>query len=579
MSDKRNSDECKQEEDKHSMRLNPEILAAQNFRNTLQKPLFFMRNKTFLMVAISCVLVLITLAIYLPAGNHQFINLDDNLYVTANPHIVSGLTWQNITWAFTSVEAGNWHPITWLSHMSDVELYGMTPRGHHLTSVVIHTFSTVLLFLLLLRWTDSAWPSAFAAALFALHPMHVESVAWVSQRKDVLSAFFWFLTLLLYGEYVTKRNLSLYFLSLVVFMMGLMSKPMIVTLPIIMLLVDFWPLGRYQNLKEAGFDKQLARLIALIKEKIPFVFCSLILGLITIYAQGSAGAIAGFSTISLSLRCKNAVVSYVKYISKTAWPFDLAVYYPFPPFIPLWQVICSSLTIILLTVSVIRFGRRYPFLLVGWLWFLITLVPVIGIIQVGNQSMADRYSYIPATGLFIIIAWGGANLVKSLRRYQHAMLMLLAGTLVILSAVVTKQQLGYWQNDISLFQRTLQLTANNYMINNNLALALQSNADLDAAILHFQEALRIAPDYVAAHNNLGIAFQTKGQLDAAIQEYRRALQIDPNDSHARSNLGAAYQTAGNLDAAIREYQEALRLAPDFKNARVNLESALSQKKK
>jgi tetratricopeptide (TPR) repeat protein len=516
-------------------------------------------------------LTVIIFAVYMQTGNHQFLNFDDNVYVTSNSHLASGITSKNIIWAFTSVYAANWHPLTWLSHMADVQFYGMNPRGHHLTNVVLHTVSSLLLLLFLLRSTGSLWQSSFVAALFALHPLHVESVAWVAERKDVLSALFWLLTLIFYAEYVVKKKPRLYMLSLISFVLGLMSKPMLVTLPLVMLLMDFWPLDRYR--REEG---RAGRVKALIKEKIPFLACSFLSGIVTIYAQHKGGAIAGLTVMSFWLRMENALIAYVKYIGKTVWPHDLAVLYPIPVSFPLWQVICSLLVLLFLSAATIRAGRRYPYLPVGWFWFLVTLVPVIGFIQVGMQSMADRYSYIPLIGLFIMTAWGVPDLIKGLH-YREGILALLAGAAIIASAAVTWRQLGYWQDNISLFRHTLQVTTDNYLMNNNLGWSLAEKGDMDAAVQQYQEALRIKPDYTLSLNNMGLALAGKGDLDAAIREFRKALRSNPDYSDAHYNLGIALAGKGDLDAAIREYREALRLNPDCSDAHYNLGIALAGK--
>lgn len=528
------------------------------------------------MVFLCVALAAIILAAYMQVGNHEFLSFDDFTYITNNKHVAGGMTGPNILWAFTSIEAANWHPLTWLSHMTDVRLYGMNPGGHHLTSVAIHTLSAMLLFLLLFRLTGALWQSYFVAAMFALHPMHVESVAWVAERKDVLSTLFWFLTLFIYTEYTAKRKISLYFLTLFTFVLGLMSKPMIVTLPIVMLLADFWPLGRFRH--ENGQDAQLLNAITpLIKEKIPFFICSLLSGFITLYAQHKGGAVRGLDVLSFQLRSENALIAYVKYIGKTIWPHDLAVLYPFPLSIPLWQVVCSLCILLLISVAVISTGRRHPYLAVGWLWFFVTLVPVIGLLKVGGQSMADRYMYIPATGLFIMAAWGIPELTKGLR-CRTGILALLAAAAIFASTVLTWRQLGYWQDNISLYRHTLHVTTGNPSINYNLGLALQRKGDLDAAIHEYREALRVNPEHGNAHHNLGAALASKGDHNAAIHEYREALRLDNNNENAHNNLGAMYVGKGNLDAAILEFREALRINPSYTNAHDNLEAALAQKR-
>lgn len=511
-------------------------------------------------------LAAIVLAVYMQAGNHPFLNFDDDTYVTNNRHVAGGITGSNIIWAFTSVDGANWHPVTWLSHMADVQFYGMNPRGHHLTNVAIHTLSTLLLFLLLVRLTGTTWQSIFVAALFALHPLHVESVAWVAERKDLLCAFFWFLTLLFYAGYVTQRKRLTYILTLLAFVLGLMSKPMLVTLPVVMLLLDFWPLNRFCNVGEPckPFDKFLA----LTKEKLPFFLCSLFSGIITIYAQNKGGAVAALTALPLRMRSENALISYVTYIGKTVWPHDLAIYYPMPASIPLWKGVCSLAILLLVSAAVIRGGRRSPYLVAGWFWFLITLLPVIGLIQVGGQSMADRYSYIPVIGLFIMAAWGGTDLAKAFNIRQ---LLLPASVAVIsVSAALTWHQLGYWQDNVSLYRHALRVTTGNAIINYNLGSILQARGDLDAAILEYGQSLRIAPNNKNTHNNLGLVLAAKGDLDAAIREYQAALRIDPDDPDLHNNLGAAFAGKGLRSAAISEYRSALRAAPDDPEVHYNL---------
>lgn len=505
-----------------------------------------MRN--FILVCI--VLASIILAVYLQVGNYQFLDFDDPPYVTENQHVLSGLTGNNIIWAFVSVDeaTGYWHPVTWMSHMADVRFFGMNPRGHHLTSVVIHTVATLLIILFLLRVTGSLWKSSFVAALFALHPMHVESVAWVAERKDVLSALFWFLTLIFYAEYVGKQKPVFYMLSLFAFVLGLMSKPMLVTLPLVMLLLDFWPLGRYRHKKRGqGLRQFSGSVLALVKEKIPFFACSLLSGVITIYAQNKGGGVRSFSDMPFDLRIENALVSYVKYVSKTFWPQDLAVYYPFPLSVPLWQVICSLSVLLLLSAAAILAGRRYPYIPVGWFWFLVTLLPVIGLIQAGGQAMADRFSYIPAIGLFIIVAWGVTDLAGGLKQ-RECILALLAGGVITVSAALTWQQLGYWRDSISLYRRALRVTTDNYLINYNLGLYLANKGDVDAAIREFHEVLRIIPDFENAHNNLGFALLSKGDVDAAIREFQETIRLNPNNEFARNNLRLALAQKRNQNA-------------------------------
>jgi hypothetical protein len=484
-------------------------------------------------------LIVITLTVYMQVRNYPFLGFDDDEYVTDNSHVKSGISGDNIIWAFTSFDASNWHPVTWLSHMADVQFFGLNPRGHHLTNVFIHTVSSILLLLFLHRFTGSIWKSSFVAALFALHPLHVESVAWVAERKDVLSALFWLVTLIFYSEYAARLKPKLYILSLFFFILGLMSKPMLVTMPFVMLLMDVWPLDRYAHEEHEHGQRQIfARALALVKEKIPFFACSIMSAVVTICAQNSSGAMKSFDELPFGPRIENALIAYVKYIGKTLWPHDLAVLYPISLPFPLWQVIGSLSVLLIISCATIWAGRGYPYLVAGWFWFLITLVPVIGFIQVGGQSMADRYTYIPAIGLFIMAAWGIPDLARGLR-HREGILALLAGAVIIAASALTWRQLGYWQDNISLFRHTLSVTADNSFINYNLGAALAEKGDLDAAIQEYQDAVRISPDFKEAHTNLGIALANKGSLDAAIKEFQEALRISPNETKVRDNLELA----------------------------------------
>ena len=526
-------------------------------------------------VLICTALAVIILAVFLQVGSHQFFSFDDYAYVTRNPHVTSGLTLNNIAWAFTSVEETNWHPVTWLSHMTDAQMFGLDPRGHHLTSVAIHTISSLLLLLLLFRVTGSLWQSSFVAFLFALHPLHVESVAWVAERKDVLSAFFWFLTLLLYAEYVAKRKRALYLLTLFSFVLGLMSKPMLVTLPAVLLLLDFWPLGRYRGeVRQSG----LRRFAALVIEKIPFFVCSLLSSLITVYAQRQGGAVVGLDAMPYRLRVGNALIAYLKYLGKIFWPRDLAVFYPFPASIELWQVFGSLLLLLLLSAAAVRSWRRHPYLAVGWFWFLITLVPVIGLIQVGAQSMADRYTYLPAIGIFIVVAWGVPELVQGWRQRQ-LILGLLAGSVLAVLTALTWQQIGYWQDSVSLYRRTVQVTEDNFLAHYSLGLALSDAGDIDGAIRQYGEVLRIRPSFRDAHTKLGFALASRGDLEGAAGEFWVALRLNPEDADGHSNLGIILSQKGDLAGAVREFQEAVRLSPEDAAAANSLRFALERKRR
>ena len=520
------------------------------------------RLRTIIFICLA--LTAATLGVYLQTKGHQFLTYDDDQYVTRNPHVATGLTGGNILWAFASTYASNWHPVAWLSHMVDVRLYGLDPAGHHLTSVFIHTLSALLLFFLLLRLTDAPWRSTFVAFLFALHPLHVESVAWVAERKDVLSALFCFLSLLFYAWFSARRKTALYLLSLLSFALGLMSKPMIVTLPVIMLLLDYWPLNRLSQ-----------GAAALVKEKIPFFTCSLLSGIVTIFAQHTGGATRSLAAIPFALRVENALTAYARYIVKTVWPHGLGLFYPLPSSIPLLQAACALFVLVVITAAAARAGRRRPYILTGWLWFLVTLVPVIGLLQVGEQSMADRYSYIPTIGLFIIVAWGVPDLTEGWRQ-RRVVLPMAACAVVIAMVFLTWRQLGYWENSISLYRHTIDVTRGNYFMLNNLGTALADAGDTEGAVASYREALALKPDNADVHYNLGNALIDR-DVDAAIRAYREAIRIKPAYAQAHDNLASALARKGEIEAAIGEYREAIRLKPDFVDAHYNLGTALFRK--
>jgi hypothetical protein len=494
-----------------------------------------MRLKLF----ISLALLMAVFAVYWQVGNHEFLIYDDDLYITRNAHVSQGLSGPNIFWAFTSVEKYNWHPLTWLSHMLDVQLFGMAPRGHHLMNVAYHGLATLLLFFLLVQVTRALWQSAFVAALFALHPLHVESVAWVAERKDALSACFWFLTLLLYARYTEARRdsapscLTLYLLTLFSFVLGLMSKPMLVTVPLVMLLLDYWPLQRFpMTLSEEQSRTETP--YVLLTEKIPFIACTLFSSAITFYAQHAGGAVVALDWIPFGLRLQNALVSYLTYITKTLWPRDLAVLYPFVTPLPLWQVLTSVIVLILITAAAVRFGRRCPWLPVGWFWFIVTLLPVIGLVQVGNQSMADRYTYVPAIGLYIILAWGFSSLFRGAGR--NIALTLFSMAALCASAAVSWNQIGYWKNNFTLFRHTLNVTSGNHVIHHNLGIAYGRAGNPAAAITEFYAAVRIKPNDSSVRNLLASTLAENGFMEAALAEYSRSLALHPNNQEAVTAL-------------------------------------------
>jgi protein O-mannosyl-transferase len=517
--------------------LRSETPAAKTYSGPLAR---FSKDPVTLLLCLA--LAAIILVVYLPAGSHTFFILDENDHVTENPYVANGLTGAGIIWAFTSVAAFNWHPVTWLSHMTVAQFYGMDPGAHHLANVLIHTAASVVLFLLFLRVTGARWQSLFVAALFALHPLHVESVAWVAERKDVLSALFGFLTLLCYAQRVTKPSKpGPYSLPLVFFILGLMSKSMLVTLPLIMLLMDFWPLSRYRQDEQAAVKPQrFTRLAQLIGEKIPFFALSLAAGLLAIYAQHKGGATKGLEAVPFALRLENALVAYAKYLFKTLWPVDLGVLYPIPASFALWQVAGSLIVVLSISAAVVRARHNRPYLLVGWFWFLVTLLPVIGLIQVGSQSMADRYTYIPGIGLFIMAAWGVTDLFACLP-YRRVVLSLSAGMVIIALAALAHRQLGYWRDSLSILRHTLQVTRGNYLVNDMIGITLAKKGDLDAALLEFQAAVRINPNDPAVRRNLGVILAEKGDPDGAIRQFQAALRIQPGDVRTNELLTAAIE--------------------------------------
>jgi len=526
----------------------------------------------WLLVAI---LVLVTLTLYWPATNHDFINYDDDEYVTSNNHVQIGLTVESIRWAFLHPVSANWHPVTMLSHMLDCQVFGLKPWGHHLTSLMLHVFNTVLVFLLLRRMTGALWRSALVAALFAWHPLHVESVAWVAERKDVLSAFFGLLTLLFYARYAQSESqnsrfkIQNYLLSLFFFALGLMSKAMLVTWPFILLLLDYWPLRRVEP---STFNSQLSTALRLVREKIPFFVLAAAASAVTFVAQN--GAILSAENMPMGARIGNALISYCRYLGNIFWPTDLAIFYPHPKYWPLEQVLLAALFLGGISVLLLLMRRRWPFLLMGWLWYVGTLVPVIGLVQVGGQAMADRYTYLPSLGLFILIVWGAYELTQ--RWPYHFITLSLAGSVaIILCLCVTRQQLEYWQDSETLFGHALAVTEDNYVAHNNLGLALEKKGQTDEAVRQYQEALRLTPGFAEAHNNLGIALQKQGQIDEARSQFQEALRLEPDNAEIHNNLGASLSETGQIDEAIIQLQEALRLAPDNADAHNNLGKALA----
>ena len=616
--------------------------------------------------AMLCMLLaLCTFAVFLPVARQGFVNYDDSDYVTENSHVLGGLNWANIVWAFTTGHASNWHPLTWLSHMLDCQLFGNQAGPQHLVSVGFHVANALLLFLLLRRMTGALWRSVLVAALFALHPLHVESVAWASERKDVLSGFFFLLTIGAYVRYVERRGASrggggkggveekpegrrpkterrpkpdirnaksvggstaphseaarggsratrlpasaFYLAALGLFALGLMSKPMLVTLPFVLLLLDYWPLQRFEL---STLNPQPSTLFHLVVEKAPFFLLAAASSVITFIVQRKGGAVS--TSLTVGARIANALVSYIRYIGKTFWPVDLSILYPHPGRWPAWQVIASAALLLAIFAAVLVLARRRPYLAVGWLWFCGTLVPAIGLVQVGIQSMADRYTYLPLIGLFIMLVWGANELIPE-RPWRRPALAIGGLSLLAASALLTQRQVQFWRDSEALFGHAVQVTRDNYLaynnlgfyqsgmgrtaeamknyrhaleINpayedalNNLGYALAGQKKFAEAIPYYEAALRVRPNHAEVHNNLGNALSELGRIDEAIQHYLIVLAQKPDHADAHNNLGIALAMKGKLDEAIPHFQAAIRSKPSYASAHSNLGNALAAQHK
>jgi protein O-mannosyl-transferase len=565
-----------------------------------------------------------TFLVYWNVGN-CFISLDDARYITQNSHVATGLTKDNIIWAFTKTYESNWHPLTWLSHMTDCQLYGLNPRGHHLTNIFFHSLNAALLFLLLIKMTGARWRSAFVAALFALHPLHVESVAWIAERKDVLSGMFWMLTLLGYAYYAERPNLKRYLLTFFAFALGLMAKPMLVTLPVIMLLLDYWPLKRTSFTEiEAGRSGQTPRktnattLSLLIAEKIPFFVLSAVSSAITFYAQKAGGSVNPIKWIPISFRVVNSLLSYIAYIKQMLWPAGLAIFYPLPHTLTVGQGLAPGLLLLAISVGAVMLARKGPYFFTGWFWYIITLLPVIGLVQVGQQARADRYTYLPLIGIFIIIAWGVPALLGSWKHRKSA-LAIFAVIVLLLCAAATRHQVGFWKNDEALFEHAANVTNNNYVAYNilgydffrqkkyaeaasnfsealrlmpddpsgrlpalspksetltGMGLVLTECGKADEAIAFFQKAIKIQPNYTA-YKNLGYYFLKQKKYAEAASNFSEALRImPPDDAATLAGMGLVLTECGRSEEAIPFFQKAIKITPNYIDARLGLGDAL-----
>ncbi len=533
-------------------------------------------------------LVVSTLAVYWPVLKCEFVKYDDDKYVTENPNVKRGITYESLIWAFTTPHYHMWHPLTSLTHLLDYQLFELNPTWHHLTSLLFHIASTLLLFVILKRMTAAFWPSLFVALAFALHPLNVESVAWISERKNVLSTFFWILTIAAYIRYTDRSSLGRFLLVVLIFALATMTKPMVVTLPFALLLLDYWPMERLQfkradkeqdleQTESEQVDSRRVPLWRLLVEKIPLFVLVAALSAVTFIAQKRGGVMSGWHNVPLKYRLSNALVSYVAYISKMVWPTRLAVFYPHPfNKLPIWQIVASAIVLLVVSVAILWFARRRKYMTVGWLWYLGILVPVIGIVQVGSQAMADRYTYLPFIGLFIMIAWGLYELLEN-RRFRRIILCPAALAVLLTLAVCTRLQLRHWRNNKALFEHAINVTEDNFVMNNNYANVLKDMGEVEKAVEHFGNALRIRPNSPEIYNNLGIAFRRLERHDDAIRCYRKALELKAYFPEARYNLAAELTRQGKIDEAVEHYRMALRLRPDDVETISGLGFALAQK--
>lgn len=506
---------------------------------------------------ISFVLFLLVFLVYNELPTFDFNIYDDLIYVAGNKNVQKGLTVSNIYWAFTTFTCNNWHPITWLSHLLDSSLFGMNPGGHHWTNLVLHCLNSILLFIIIFKMTGAAWRSAFIAALFAVHPLHVESVAWLSERKDLLSTFFGFLTIGAYCTYARNSGVKYYWGAVFLFAIGLMAKPMLVTLPFVLILLDFWPLGRFKpQMNAIQFWAQL-------REKLPFIILSAISCVVTIFAQEDA--IASFKILPISERLCNAFISYIRYLEKTFWPVNLACFYPYPD-IEIGAVVLSIVMLCGLTLIAVRVAQKAPYVPFGWFWYLGTLVPVIGIVQVGSQCMADRYSYVPLIGIFIILVWGSDAFSRFFKNGRVLFYSCWAAIIFVFAATA-HIQVSYWKDTKALFTRALNVTSGNYVAHNNLGTAIMKDKEYARAEYHFKEAMKIYPDYASAIYNLGRLYDIQNRLDESIFYYKEFLkqEIDIRSrlgADAHMNLAMVLLRSGQLSEAESVITKLLSYAPD-----------------
>lgn len=529
------------------------------------------------LLIVSLFLAIIILFVYGQVRDFDFINFDDGWYVTENPYVRSGITKESLGWSFSfeNKDKSYWHPLSWISHMLDVELFGIDSGRHHLTNVFFHILNTLFLFIILKRMTGEFWRSALVATLFAVHPINVESVAWVAERKTVLSTFFWMLTLLSYVFYTEKSSLTRYLVVIFFFILGLLAKPMLVTLPFVLLLLDFWPIGRI-GFQQPGLEGR-SHVVGLLLEKIPFLLLSgLCIYLASASVQGARNVIT-LDAVPVKLRLANALLSYVVYIKKIIWPQNLAVYYPYPATLPLWQILSATVFLIGVSTLAIRSTIKHPSWTVGWFWYLGTLVPVAGLMQVGLwPAMADRWAYVPLIGLLLVIVWGIPDFQNLEWQRKNGMFFVLVACCIALS-ITAHIQVGKWANSIALFSHAVHVTDDNAVAHNNLANALADKGRFNDAAKHISAALRIKPNDAGAYNNMGTTLMNIGNYEEAIPYFYKAFQINPRYADAHYNLAIALKAQGKISDGINQYRMALRLDPDNIKVLNNLANALIEK--
>ena len=532
-------------------------------------------------IIIGLLLAAAVLAVYWPVTGYDFIALDDNLYVVENQHIQNGLTCKGIAWAMTTFYTTNWHPLTWLSLMTDYELYGLNAAGYHGTSLFLHILNAIFLFLLLRRMTGKDGRSAVVATLFAVHPLNTESVVWIAERKNLLSTLFWILTILAYVRYAEKPKWGRYWPVFLLFALGLMAKPILVTLPFVLLLLDYWPLQRFslssRDRSEASHDHEDRRklLIRLLVEKVPLILVSLLSAWVTFHAAKAGGAVKAISVFPLVGRIENAFISYSMYLVKMVWPADLAIFYPYLAVRPFWQVAFSILFLAAVTGFVCLKGRTYRYLITGWFWYGITLFPVIGIVQVGFQSMANRYAYISLLGIFVIIVWGVPDILKKAAGCRY-LFVAAAAVMILAFAFCTKSALPDWKNSEVAFQQALKVTKNNHIAELGMGNVWFGRGDLSKAQEYYRVSLRIKPDFEEAHNNLGVVYAGQGKPREAETAFRQALALNPDYAAARINLARFLRDRGRVGEAVDHFRAVVEADPGSVENKRELEEALKR---